>query len=112
MRSIVYWVRSIVYSLSLLFVCLFVYLLYFKFIYFTTYPYLFALLFCFQYLGTVYREIRQSLIDMQNMFVLFEKKPTITDRLGAPNLIVSPTQSAVQFDGVSFGYTPDKMVRL
>ena len=49
---------------------------------------------------------------MQNMFVLFEKKPTITDKLGAPNLIVSPTQSAVQFDGVSFGYTPDKMVRL
>ena len=47
---------------------------------------------------------------MQNMFVLFEKKPVITEKIGAPNLIVSPTQSAIEFDNVTFGYTPDKMV--
>ena len=69
------------------------------------------IIFAFQHKGTVYREIRQSLIDMQNMFVLFDKKPNITERLGAPNLIVFPKQSAIQFDGVSFGYTADKLVR-
>lgn len=58
----------------------------------------------------VYREIRQSLIDMQNLFVLFEKKPVITEKIGAPNLIVSPTQSAIEFDNVTFGYTPEKTV--
>ena len=58
----------------------------------------------------VYREIRQSLIDMQNMFVLFEKKPVIAEKIGAPSLIISPTQSAIEFDNVTFGYTPNKMV--
>ena len=32
---------------------------------------------------------------MQNMFILFEKKPVIAEKIGAPNLIVPPTQSAV-----------------
>nr|WP_294850282.1 ABC transporter ATP-binding protein/permease [uncultured Sphingomonas sp.] len=59
-------------------------------------------------LGWVYRSIRQGLIDMEAMFNLTDTAAEITDRPGAPPLVVS--KGAVRFEDVEFGYEPDRMI--
>ena len=54
------------------------------------------------FLGTVYREIRQSLIDMADMFDLLDQPAEITDKAGAVPLKV--TGGEVVLDHVAFGY--------
>ena len=53
------------------------------------------------FFGTVYREIRQSLTDMENLFTLWEEKPNLTDS----EIALQKTEDAsIRFENVSFDY--------
>jgi ATP-binding cassette, subfamily B, heavy metal transporter len=54
------------------------------------------------FMGMVYREIRQAVIDIENMFAILERKPEIEDRRGAPPLQVRA--GTISFENVSFAY--------
>jgi ATP-binding cassette subfamily B protein len=54
------------------------------------------------FLGVVYRQIRQSLTDLENLMALLELEPEVKDRPGAHPLALSAAE--VRFAAVSFGY--------
>lgn len=64
--------------------------------------YLLQLYLPLNFLGYVYREVRQSLIDLERMLGLIEEDPDIKDKPAAPALRLS--KGAIAFDNVHFSY--------
>jgi ATP-binding cassette, subfamily B, heavy metal transporter len=61
------------------------------------------------FLGVIYREIKQSLTDLDKMFSLLEKEREVADEPGALPLRIDASP-AVRFDNVSFAYEPSRPI--
>ncbi|MFD2649083.1 ABCB family ABC transporter ATP-binding protein/permease [Devosia albogilva] len=59
-------------------------------------------------IGFVYRELRQGLTDIEEMFKLLDRDPEITDKPGARPLAI--TGPVIRFENVSFHYDPDRAI--
>jgi ABC-type transport system involved in Fe-S cluster assembly fused permease/ATPase subunit len=60
------------------------------------------------FMGMVYREIKQAIIDIEKMFSVLERAPEITDIPGARPLVV--TAGNVRFEDVRFAYEPEREI--
>ena len=61
------------------------------------------------FLGVLYREIKQSLTDLDKMFVLMDREREVADAPGAPALALQGAPDVV-FDRVSFAYESDRPI--
>ncbi len=61
------------------------------------------------FLGVLYREIKQSLTDLDKMFVLMDREREVADVPGAPALALQGAPDVV-FDRVSFAYESDRPI--
>ena len=60
------------------------------------------------FMGMVYREIKQGLIDIETMFALLHEPAEIVDRPGAKPLRVK--KGEIKFENVSFAYDPERPI--
>src|ERR1700722_5187134 len=60
------------------------------------------------FMGMVYRDIRQAIIDVEAMFVILAQNPEVEDIPGAQPLKVSA--GAVRFENVDFAYDPERPI--
>jgi ABC-type transport system involved in Fe-S cluster assembly fused permease/ATPase subunit len=60
------------------------------------------------FMGMVYREIRQAVIDIEQMFDVLSQHPEIQDKPDAKPLVVA--QGGIRFDNVHFAYDPARPI--
>jgi ATP-binding cassette subfamily B protein len=60
------------------------------------------------FMGMIYREIKQGVIDIETMFAILNREPEIKDRPGARPLVV--TNGTARFDNVVFAYDPERTI--
>ena len=60
------------------------------------------------FMGLVYREIKQAIIDIEKMFEVLSQQPEVRDVAGAKPLLV--TSGHVRFDNVRFSYDPERPI--
>src|SRR5581483_5929437 len=60
------------------------------------------------FMGMVYREIKQAIIDIETMFAILSRKPEIQDKPGAKPLDV--TRGTIRFENVRFSYEPQRQI--
>jgi ABC-type transport system involved in Fe-S cluster assembly fused permease/ATPase subunit len=60
------------------------------------------------FMGMVYREIKQAVIDIEKMFGVLSRNPEVKDIPGARPLVV--TTGSVRFDDVRFSYDPERPI--
>jgi ABC-type transport system involved in Fe-S cluster assembly fused permease/ATPase subunit len=60
------------------------------------------------FMGMVYREIKQAVIDIEKMFGVLSRNPEVKDVPGARPLIV--TTGSIRFDDVRFSYDPERQI--
>jgi len=60
------------------------------------------------FMGMVYREIKQAVIDIETMFGILSRKPEIEDKPDAKPLLVS--KGAIRFENVVFAYEPQRSI--
>jgi len=61
------------------------------------------------FLGVLYREIKQSLTDLDKMFTLMDREREVADRPGAPALALQAAP-VVRFEDVDFAYEADRPI--
>ncbi|MGD9768969.1 MAG: ABC transporter ATP-binding protein/permease [Pseudolabrys sp.] len=60
------------------------------------------------FMGMVYREIKQAVIDIEKMFAILSREAEIKDKPGAPALDVRA--GGIRFENVTFAYDPDRQI--
>ena len=60
------------------------------------------------FMGMLYREIKQAVIDIEMMFAIFSRNPEIRDRPGAKPLEIK--RGTIRFENVRFAYEPDRQI--
>ncbi|KZZ92448.1 transporter ATM1 [Moelleriella libera RCEF 2490] len=62
------------------------------------------------FLGSVYRELRQSLLDMETLFNLQKVNMSVTEKTDAKPLALARGGGEIKFQDVTFGYHPDRPI--
>jgi ATP-binding cassette, subfamily B, heavy metal transporter len=60
------------------------------------------------FMGMVYREIKQALIDIERMLDVLSERPEVADKPGAPELRVKG--GTIRFETVKFCYEPERII--
>src|SRR3981189_210705 len=60
------------------------------------------------FMGMVYREIKQAVIDIETMFTILAREPEIEDKPDAKPLDVK--RGAIRFENITFAYEPDRQI--
>jgi ABC-type transport system involved in Fe-S cluster assembly fused permease/ATPase subunit len=60
------------------------------------------------FLGMMYREVKQSLTNLERLFALLDQHPDVQDRPGAVPMVAH--RPRVSFEGVRFGYDPRREI--